>query len=160
MKLKHLLLLFSFLLIGKISLAQVKLLSLNQLEQRVEQGKDTVYVVNFWATWCAPCVKELPNFDKLASKYQNQPLKVILISVDFKSKLDRVVVPFVKRNHIKSEVYLLNEKSEQEYINRVSKKWSGSLPATWIINKNKKSKNFYEKEFTWDELEKTYLANK
>lgn len=135
-------------------------MNLDQLEHRVASGKDTVYVVNFWATWCAPCVKELPNFDQLASKYQDQPLKVILMSVDFKSKLKHVVIPFVKRNHIQSEVYLLNEPSQQEYMSRVDKKWSGSLPATLIINKKKNTRNFYEHEFTWDELEKAYLANR
>lgn len=156
------LLLFSlFFFVGtQFASAQVKLMNLDQLEHRVASGKDTVYVVNFWATWCVPCVKELPNFDQLASKYQSQPLKVILMSVDFKSKLKYVVIPFVKRNHIQSEVYLLNEPSQQEYMTRVDKKWSGSLPATLIINKMKNTRNFYEKEFTWDELEKTYLANR
>lgn len=136
---------------------EVKLLSLNQLEQRISLGNDSVYVINFWATWCGPCVKEIPNFDKLQSFYQNKPLKVIFISVDFKSKLEKVLIPFVKRNQIQSEVYLLNEQSEQDYIDRVSKNWSGSLPATLIINRQKGTRDFYEQEFTYEQLEKTYL---
>lgn len=149
-----------FLMGTQFASAQVKLMSLDQLENRITSGKDTVYVVNFWATWCIPCVKELPNFDQLASIFQNQPLKVILMSVDFKSKLNRVVMPFVKRHHIQSEVYLLNETPQQKYMNKVDKKWSGSLPATLIINKRKNTRNFYEKEFTWNELEQIYLANR
>ncbi|WP_199141895.1 TlpA disulfide reductase family protein, partial [Pedobacter sp. ASV12] len=89
--------------------AQVKLLSLNELEQRMAQGKDTTYVVNFWATWCGPCVEELPNFEKLQQQHQNQPLKVLLVSLDFKSKLQKEVVPFVQKNKIKSEVYVIKE---------------------------------------------------
>ena len=153
-------LLFFFLLAFKVSFAQVNLMSLDQLDKRIEQGKDTIYVVNFWATWCAPCLKELPNFEKLNATYKNQPLKVILMSADFKSKLEKVVTPFVKRNKLKSEVFLLNEQSEQEYINRVSKDWSGSLPATLIINKKKRIRKFYEQEFSYEELEKVYLSNK
>lgn len=160
MKLKHSILLFFLVGITKIAAAQVKLLTLNQLESRINKASDTVYVVNFWATWCAPCVKELPNFEQLGKQYQNQPLKVILVSLDFKSKLDKVVKPFVKRNKLKSELYLLDEKSEQDYIDKISKNWSGSLPATLIINNKKKTRNFYEQEFTWEEIEKVYLINK
>jgi thiol-disulfide isomerase/thioredoxin len=160
MKLKHSILLFFLVGITKIAAAQVKLLTLNQLESRINKASDTVYVVNFWATWCAPCVKELPNFEQLGKQYQNQPLKVILVSLDFKSKLEKVVKPFVKRNKLKSELYLLDEKSEQDYIDKISKNWSGSLPATLIINNKKKTRNFYEQEFTWEEIEKVYLINK
>ncbi|MBK0381633.1 TlpA family protein disulfide reductase [Pedobacter sp. SD-b] len=160
MKNKYLFIFFVMFFIAKISLAQVRLLSINQLENRIQQGKDTVYVVNFWATWCAPCVKELPNFEKLSQTYKNQPLKVILMSVDFKSKLEKAVVPFVRRNKIQSEVYVINEKSEQGYIDKVSKDWTGSLPATLIVNKLKNSRKFYEREFTYPQLEEVYLANK
>jgi thiol-disulfide isomerase/thioredoxin len=148
------------LLFVKTSPAQVKLMNLDQLDKRIEQGKDTVYIVNFWATWCAPCVKELPNFEKLNATYKNQPLKVILMSADFKSKLEKAVIPFVKRNKLKSEVFLLNEQSEEQYINRVSKDWSGSLPATLIINRKKGIRKFYEQEFTFKELEKVYFSNR
>ncbi|MEO5911915.1 MAG: TlpA disulfide reductase family protein [Pelobium sp.] len=160
MKLKVLLFFFILIVISKVCIAQVKLLSLDQLEKRIEQGKDTVYIVNFWATWCGPCVKELPNFEKLNAEYKNQPIKVILMSADFKSKLEKVVIPFVRKMGLKSEVYLLNEQSEQDYINRISEKWSGSLPATLVINTKKKTRNFYEQEFSYQELEKVYLTNK
>lgn len=160
MKFKHTICLLLFFVFFKSTSAQVKLLSVNQLENRISRGKDTVYVVNFWATWCAPCVKELPNFEKLGITYKNQPLKVILMSVDFKSKLNNAVVPFVKRNNLKSEVYVLNEGSEQTYIDKISKDWTGSLPATLIINKQKRVRKFYEQEFTYPQLEKVYLGNK
>ena len=65
--------------------AQVKLLTLNELEQRVAKGKDTTYVVNFWATWCGPCVEELPYFEKVNAENVSKPFKVILMSLDFKS---------------------------------------------------------------------------
>lgn len=160
MKIKLLFFILILLVNSKISSAQVKLLSLDQLEKRIELGKDTVFVVNFWATWCAPCVKEIPNFVRLNTNYKAAPLKVILVSLDFKSKLEKVVVPFVKKNQIKLEVYLLNEKSEQDYIDRISENWAGSLPATLVINNQNGFRHFFEQEFTWEELEKVYLENK
>lgn len=139
---------------------EVRLLNLDQLEQRFARGNDTVYVVNFWATWCAPCVAELPGFEKLQNAYKERPLKVLLVSLDFKSKLQSDVKPFVKKRGLKNEVFLLNESNQQEFIDRVSKDWSGSLPGTLFVNPEKRLRRFYEKEFTYDELEKIYRSFK
>jgi thiol-disulfide isomerase/thioredoxin len=135
--------------------AQVKLLTLSELEQRVAKGKDTTYVVNFWATWCGPCVEELPYFERLTSENAKKPFKVILMSLDFKSKLKTDVEPFVAKHKLKSEVYVVNELDQQKFIDRVDKNWSGALPATLILNDDKKVRAFYEKAFTYDELVKT-----
>lgn len=138
----------------------VKLINVDQLEERVSRGGDTIYVVSFWATWCAPCIAELPSFEKLQETYKDQPLKVLLVSVDFKSKLERAVIPFVKNRKLKSEVFLLNEAKAQGYLDRISKDWSGAIPATLIYNKKNNTRNFYEKEFTYAELEKAYQSSK
>lgn len=128
----------------------VKLLNIDQLNERVKKGKDSTYVVNFWATWCAPCIKELPHFEKLQADYKADKVKVLLVSVDFKSKLSSAVVPFVKRKNLKNEVFLLNESSPQEYIDRIDPSWSGSIPATLFIKGNKRK--FVESEFSYEQL--------
>ncbi|WP_163407332.1 TlpA family protein disulfide reductase [Flavobacterium ajazii] len=128
----------------------VKLINIDQLNERIKTGKDSTYVVNFWATWCAPCIKELPHFEKLGAEYKSDKLVVLLISVDFKSKLSSAVVPFVKRKNLKNEVFLLNESSPQEYIDRIDPSWSGSIPATIFIKGDKRK--FVESEFTYEQL--------
>lgn len=128
----------------------VKLLNIDQLNERIKNGKDSTYVVNFWATWCAPCIKELPHFEKLKTDHQSDKLAVLLVSVDFKSKLNSAVVPFVKRKNMKNEVFLLNESNPQEYIDRIDKDWSGSIPATLFIKEDKRK--FIESEFTYEQL--------
>ena len=138
--------------------AQVKLLTLDDLDKRIALGKDTTYVINFWATWCSPCVAELPNFEKLRLANLKKPVKVLLVSLDFKSKLQKSVIPFVKTNNIKAEVFLLNEPDQQKYIERIDKNWSGAIPATLFVKK--KVRRFYEKEFTEQELKKTLLSLK
>jgi thiol-disulfide isomerase/thioredoxin len=128
----------------------VKLLNIDQLNERIKNGKDSTYVVNFWATWCAPCIKELPHFEKLGSEYKSEKLAVLLVSLDFKSKLTSNVIPFVKRKNLKNEVFLLNESSPQEFIDRIDPSWSGSIPATLFIKEDKRK--FVESEFTYEQL--------
>ena len=140
------------------SSAQVKLLTLDDLDKRIANGRDTTYVINFWATWCSPCVAELPHFENLRKATLGKPVKVLLVSLDFKSKLNKEVIPFVKKNNIQAEVFLLNEPDQQAYIERIDKKWSGAIPATLFVNKT--SKQFYEKEFTEQELNRTFLSFK
>ncbi len=128
----------------------VKLLNINQLNERIKNGKDSTYVVNFWATWCAPCIKELPHFEKLKAEHKSEKLAVLLVSLDFKSKLESNVIPFVKKKNLKNEVFLLNESSPQEFIDRIDPSWSGSIPATLFIKGDKRK--FVESEFTYEQL--------
>lgn len=144
------------LLLGGLNLAaqRVDLMTVDQLYSRINSGRDSTYIINFWATWCAPCVKELPDFEKLNDQFKNEKLKVLLVNVDYKSKLNNSVLPFIKKNGIKNEVFMLNESDPQVYINRIDTSWSGALPATLIINVRKRK--FFEKDFTYAELLNEY----
>ncbi len=145
------------LLIAPATHAQkVQVVLFEQLQQRYTQTNDTVYVVNFWATWCGPCVKELAYFDSLQLHYRATKTKILLVSLDFKSKLSSTVIPFVNNRAIQSEVLLLDESNANTYIDKVSTQWSGAIPAT-VFCKNGKQL-FLEQEFVYTELEKTYLS--
>ena len=115
-------------------------------------------IINFWATWCKPCIKELPAFEKIASEYADKKVKVLLVSLDFPEKIENQVIPFIKKNNIKSEVILLDDADANSWIPKVSPDWSGAIPAT-VIYKNDRRK-FYEQSFTFEALEteiKTFL---
>ena len=147
-------LLMMFFWVAEAVSQSLGLVTIDDLQKKFKNGNDTVYVVNFWATWCAPCVAELPNFDELQKKFQNEKLKVLLVSVDFLSKKESVVKPFIKRHNIQSDVFVLNEKNQQEYIDRIDSSWSGALPATLFIHKD--NRVFFERTFTYPELESQY----
>ena len=141
----HSLLLF-FLFISSFVVGQNHyLITVDQLHNRIKNGKDTTYIINFWATWCGPCIKEISHFEKLNKEYKSEKIKIILVSVDFKSQLETSVLPFIKKREIRSEVKLLNEVNQQDYINRIDPNWSGSIPATLFIkkDKNQKIENLY-----------------
>lgn len=148
-----------FLLSGIQSQAQkVELIKIEQLKERFKKGSDTTYIINLWATWCAPCVKELPYFEKLQAKYLSQPVKIILVSTDFRSQLDSKVKPLVKKMQLRNEVYLVDKKNDQEFIESISKDWEGAIPGTLFVHEKKALWKFYPQEFSYDELEKTYQS--
>ncbi len=131
-----------------VASGQVREMSLAQLEQRVTS--DTLYIVNFWATWCGPCVAELPHFEKINQEYSSKKVKVILLSIDFeqyRSKLEK----FVVSKALKSEVRLFNEKNPNNWINAVDTEWGGSIPATVLYKKGKKIA-FHEGDFSYQGL--------
>jgi thiol-disulfide isomerase/thioredoxin len=111
---------------------------------------DTTYVINFWATWCAPCIKEIPYFEKLNADYANEKLSVILVNLDFPNHYDSRLIPFINDNNIKSKVIMLDDPNSNYWINEVDPTWTGAIPATLIYNRNKRE--FYEKEFSYEEL--------
>jgi thiol-disulfide isomerase/thioredoxin len=111
---------------------------------------DTTYVINFWATWCSPCVKEIGYFEELHKQYASQKLQVILVSLDFPNQKERRVVPFLKEKGITAPVKLMADLDYNSWIDKVDPSWSGALPATLIYNT--KERVFLEKELTRSEL--------
>jgi thiol-disulfide isomerase/thioredoxin len=134
----------------------IRLITSNELEKRLNDGKDSTFVINFWATWCVPCVKELPGFEKLQREFAGEKLKVLLVSVDNKSKANSAVVAFIKKHKLSNEVFVADEQKPVNYIYKIDKLWKGTLPATLMVNKSKNVRQFYEHQFTYNELVKAY----
>lgn len=130
---------------------KIKSYNFDGLQPYLNQKNDTLYVINFWATWCVPCVKELPHFEKLNQKYKNGKFRMILVSLDFPKMIESRVISFIKQKKLKAEVIVLNDPDANSWIEKVAKEWSGAIPAT-IIYRSEKRK-FYEHSFTEKELE-------
>jgi len=155
---KHLLYLLLMFSAFNIQAQDVKVVeTFDELDQYAfNRSNDTTYVINFWATWCAPCVKELPYFEALNEKYRGKAFKQILVTLDSPKKVSSRVVPFLKENNIASEVVLLADGKANKWIDRVDPTWSGAIPIT-IIYKGKE-RAFYETEFhNLEELEIEFL---
>ena len=130
-----------------LSAQTVPTLHYNELKPLLNQKGDDLYVVNFWATWCAPCIKELPYFEALN---QREDVEVLLVSLDFPKHKESRLLPFIKKNNLKSKLVLLDDTNENYWINDIHPNWSGALPATLIYTK--KQRGFYEQSFTKGEL--------
>jgi thiol-disulfide isomerase/thioredoxin len=113
---------------------------------------DTLYVLNFWATWCKPCVAEMPYFDQVQKEMAAQKVKVIFISMDFRSDYEKRLVPFVAKRKFQSQIVLLDEPKYNDWIDKVSTTWSGAIPATLIVQHSKGIRAFHEGEYTYETL--------
>lgn len=122
------------------------------LEAYMNAKNDTTYVYNFWATWCAPCVKELPAFLELQEKYKDKPFKLVLVSLDFPKSVEKSLLPFLEKKRMDVTVILLNDPDANSWIEKIDKDWSGAIPATLIIKNNERK--FFEQSFDYETLEK------
>lgn len=133
-------------------------IGIDTLLQLLEQGisNDTLYIYNFWATWCKPCVEEMPYFRKVAAENANKKLKLVFVSLDFPEQIDSRLMPFLEKNKLTEPVYVLDAGNPNDWIDLISKKWTGAIPATMFVGKlkveDKADKYFYEQEFSYEEL--------
>lgn len=126
---------------------------IDNLLKRIHNTSDTLYVVNFWATWCKPCVAELPDFEKIHQLNKNKKVKVLLVSMDFKEDIKTKLQPFLKKNNYSAEVVVLDELNGNAFIDKVSKEWGGAIPATLFTKQNNSVNEFYEKKLNLEFLE-------
>ena len=119
-------------------------------ESKLHENDDKIHVINFWATWCKPCIAELPYFDKIDKEYASKDVKVTLVSLDFPNQVESRLIPFIKNKNIKSDVVFLDDPKGNSWIPKVDESWSGAIPAT-VFYKNGKKK-FFERSFTYEEL--------
>jgi len=127
----------------------------NSVFNQFTKQNDTLYVVNFWATWCQPCVEELPDFMKVNNEFKTDKFKMILVSLDKGSDFETKVKDYLKTNNISPDVYVLTDnKRMNEWIPQINKTWSGAIPAT-AIYKNGKQVFFTEGKISYTDLKST-----
>ena len=105
----------------------------------------TPLVINFWASWCQPCVHEIPWFEKITAEYKTQGVKLVLVSLDFTADYkNKVLHQFVKKNNYTSQVVWLDETNADKFCPLIDSSWGGSIPVTLMVNNQKKYRRFYE----------------
>ena len=131
--------------------------SLTQLQARIQQAGDhTTLIINFWATWCKPCVEELAWFEKLNEQYGgDKKVQVLLVSLDFKSQLKQRLDKYLNDHPIPNlEIVVLADQDADSWVPRVTSDWDGSLPFTMVLNKGV-IKDTHRQEFqSFDDLVK------
>ncbi len=133
-----------------IDAQKIESLRFNEFQPLLKQQNDTTYVINFWATWCVPCIEELPWFMTTAYSRANQNVRFIFVSLDFPKQMESRLIPFIEKNHYTERIILMNETNTNHFINQVDSTWSGAIPATLIYKNNQR--HFIEQSLSKDAL--------
>lgn len=142
------------LLLTATSLAQdIRKISIADLVKEYKHAEGVV-VVNFWSTWCKPCIAEIPHFLKVADKYKRQGVELWLVSQDTKSIYESgSLKKWLAARNWQAQHYWLNETNADYYCPMVDESWSGVIPATVVINPRKNFFRFVESELPEAKLE-------
>lgn len=124
-----------------------------QLAGLSHRGSDSVYVINFWATWCRPCVAELPNLLTVWKKYQGEKVQLLLVSLDDKESWPEQILAFARKRTIDAPLAWLDETDADYFCNLIDRSWSGAIPATLFLKPSAGYRAFYESEFSADSFE-------
>ncbi len=127
----------------QIATAQpIKKIKIEALLKEIESSTSPV-VINFWATWCGPCIREIPWFEKNVALFSKEKLKLILVSIDFPDEYPKNIQAFASKNGYKSEIVWLDENNADEFCPKLDSAWAGAIPATLMINNKKHYRQFY-----------------
>ena len=109
-------------------------------------------VVNFWATFCKPCIKEIPHFQKLVSQYEKDSVQLLLVSLDMPEMYPEKIKTFANKLKITAPIVFLDETNADIFCPVIDEKWSGAIPATLFINNKIGYRKFFEKEMPEQEF--------
>ncbi|MDW7692855.1 TlpA disulfide reductase family protein [Flammeovirgaceae bacterium SG7u.111] len=154
--LKTMALAISLLVVSQVAFSQkVTKIGIKEVKEITNSSEDKLYVVNFWATWCAPCIAELPAFETAFNKYEPKGVEFSMISLDFPNHLEKKVIPFVERKSMPQPVFLLDYGKDQDWYNMVEEKWDGAIPVTLIFNNAKKQRKVFVGKVGLEKLDET-----
>ena len=150
---KSILLFSAFLLSGIAGRSQTaKQVSINELNSYIENSERPL-VINFWATWCSPCLHELPYFVQTVKKYKGQHVELVLVNMDMKKNFPLKVNESIKRNQMQGTFFWLNETNADVFCPIIDPKWDGGIPATLFVNKSLGYRKFFERQLTERQFE-------
>ena len=131
---------------------KVAVWKLSDLKTAINDAKQPT-IINFWATFCKPCIAELPHFQELANRYSSQGVKLIMVSLDLKEAYPQKVSVFAQKLKLTSPVVFLDESNADLFCPAVDSSWSGAIPASLFINPSTGYRKFYEEELSKEKLE-------
>ena len=147
------LLFIGFLLFSILSFSQdVLKIGESELKSMLSDPADKLHIINFWATWCGPCITEIPYFENVAREYENKNVDFVLASLDFPSQFDKKLLPFIKKHNIGLKVVLIEEVDYNKWMRDVNPDWQGNIPATLFFNNARKKSQFVSKPLEEKEL--------
>lgn len=155
MKFLKILLICAFLSFSHSVFSQeIKKIKITDLEKAIKESR-TPLIVNFWATFCKPCIEEMPYFQELAKK---NGVNLLLVSLDLEKSYPVKIKNFVIKNKYTAPVFWLNEYDADYFCPKVDSSWSGAIPASLFLNNTTGYRKFFEDQLSKEKLEKEIMA--
>lgn len=130
----------------------------NHFEELLKQQAGKVVLVNLWATWCNPCVKEMPALEKLHQNYQDKDLKVILLSLDELEHIDSLVTPFLEEQKLTMDSYVIGGVDRGNLVNSFDPLWMGIVPTSFVFDRTGKKIQTITGKMSYQGFEKKILS--
>jgi thiol-disulfide isomerase/thioredoxin len=125
----------------------IKKISVLDLEDYISRS-DHPLIVNFWATFCSPCVKEIPYFQSTVARYRDKKVELLLVSLDLPDYYPRRIAAFAQKANIIASLAWLNETNADYFCPRIDKNWSGGIPASLFVNNQTHYRHFFDRQLT------------
>jgi thiol-disulfide isomerase/thioredoxin len=138
---------YVLVLVLNASSQQVKKVKISEIEDLIQKSDHPV-VISFWATWCTPCVREIPYFQETVKKYAENKVELVLVSLDFKESYPSLIESFVKNKNFQASFYWLNETDADYFCPKIDPKWNGGIPSTLFINTKTNYRKFFDRQLT------------
>jgi len=130
----------------------VKAVKVTELAKTIKESK-TPLIVNFWATFCVPCIQEMPYFQETARLYQSQNVSLLFVSLDLQEAYPTKVNAMAKKLQLSFPVVWLNETNADYFCPKIDTTWSGGMPSSLFVNNATGYHKFFEDQLSRDKLE-------
>ena len=133
--------------IAKEQTAGVEKIKVTDLESYIAHS-DHPLIVNFWATFCVPCVNEIPYFQDTVRQYKDQKVELLLISLDLPAWYPARIADFAKKSNFTARIWWLNETDADYFCPKIDPRWTGGIPSSLFINNATHYRRFFDRQLT------------
>ena len=148
---------FALIVFCGLQAQEIKKIKITDLEKTMKESTGPT-IISFWATFCIPCLEEIPYFQEEIAKHKQDSIQYLLVSMDLEDYFPKKIEAVVKKNKITAPVVWLDEYNADYFCPKVDPRWSGAIPATLFINNKKGYRKFYEDQVSHDQLKKEIMA--
>ena len=139
-----------------ISAQEIPKWKIQDLENFIKKT-DKPLIVNFWASFCKPCIEEIPYFESMVKKYQKEGVQLLLVSLDLQEDYPKIN-DFAARHKFTSSIVYLNETNADIFCPKIDEKWSGAIPASLFVNNKTGYRKFFDEQIPENKLEQEINA--
>jgi thiol-disulfide isomerase/thioredoxin len=145
-----------FILFGWVSSVQaqpaIQKIKITDLESYIA-GSDHPLIINFWATFCVPCNKEIPYFQSTVARHKDQGVELILVSLDLPDYYPAKIDAFARKQGYTAKILWLNETDADYFCPRVDPHWTGGIPSSLFIDNKTHYRRFFDRQLTEPQVE-------